>query len=270
MLSQLHDLHEVALDDPSNAENANAYRSSKQQVQKSLRNMQNSWWRARAAELQDAANRRDYKTFYQGLKASAAIKSKDGALLTEQGPILDRWAEHFQGVLNQNSEFDMTLLDEIPQWDMNMGLDTTPTLEEVTESIKQLSSGKSPGEDGIAPEIYKHGGDTLVAKLLDIFIKIWHDGEVVQQFRNATIIHLYKNKGDRATCDNHRGISLLCIAGKVLARILLNRLSKHAKDINLFPESQCGFRPGRGTCDMVFALRQLQEKCMLQGEDLYL
>ena len=277
-LNQLHDLYQTHLDDASNIGNADAYRKCKQEVQKSLRSMQNSWWRDRASELQDAADKRDYKTFYQGLKAvygpihkaSNAIKSKDGVVLTEQGPVLDRWAEHFQGVLNQNSEFDMSLLDEIPQWDINLDLDTPPTLEEVSESTKQLSSGKSPGDDCIPPEIYKHGGDTLVAKLLDIFIKIWQEGEVVQQFRNATIIHLYKNKGDRANCDNHRGISLLCTAGKVLARLLLNRLSKHAKNINIFPESQCGFRPGRGTDDMVFALRQLQEKCMLQGLDLYL
>ena len=28
----------------------------------------------------------------------------------------------------------------------------------------------------------------------------------------------------------------------------------------LLPESQCGFRAGRGTVDMIFATRQLQEK----------
>ena len=29
----------------------------------------------------------------------------------------------------------------------------------------------------------------------------------------------------------------------------------------LLPESQCGFRKKRGTIDMIFAARQLQEKC---------
>ena len=36
------------------------------------------------------------------------------------------------------------------------------------------------------------------------------------------------------------------------------------------PESQCGFRVGRGTIDMVFAARQLQEKSMEQHHDLYM
>ena len=36
-------------------------------------------------------------------------------------------------------------------------------------------------------------------------------------------------KGDRTECGNYRGISLLSAAGKIFARILLNRLSKTNK-----------------------------------------
>ena len=49
---------------------------------------------------------------------------------------------------------------------------------------------------------------------------------------------------------------------------LLNRLPKHLEQ-DLLPESQCGFREGRGTIDMIFAARQLQEKCHEQHRDLY-
>ena len=34
--------------------------------------------------------------------------------------------------------------------------------------------------------------------------------------------------------------------------------------------SQCGFRSGRGTVDMIFALRQVQEKAREQNTDLYM
>jgi hypothetical protein len=38
---------------------------------------------------------------------------------------------------------------------------------------------------------------------------------------------------------------------------------------DLLPESQCGFRAGRGTADMIFASRQLQTKCQEQHHSLY-
>ena len=56
------------------------------------------------------------------------------------------------------------------------------------------------------------------------------------------------------------GISILNIAGKIFAKLILNTLTKHIID-DIVPEGQCGFRPARGTSDMIFAVRQLQEKC---------
>ena len=278
LLTRLHQLHVETIEDSTDDGTAVAYRLCKREVQKSLREMKDSWWKARAAELQCAADRRNFKAFYQGLKAvygpvhkaSPSVKSKDGVLLTDPSDVLDRWAEHFKGVLNQDSNFDMTLLDELPQWDVDLSLDDVPTLEEVQNSIKQLSSGKAAGEDGIPPEIYIHGGTAVAKMVLDVTTKIWQEGKAVQEFRDADIIHLYKNKGDRYCCDNHRGISLLCIAGKIVTRLLLNRLFKHVVKIGLIPESQCGFYPGKGTTDMSFSLQQLQEKCKLQNQDLYL
>ena len=51
MLTNLHDLHIQAVDDSRNVELANAYHMQKQEAQKSLRRMQNTWWKARAADM---------------------------------------------------------------------------------------------------------------------------------------------------------------------------------------------------------------------------
>ena len=54
-----------------------------------------------------------------------------------------------------------------------------------------------------------------------------------QEWKDATIITIYKNKGDKAECGNSRRISLLSVAGKVMAKILLKRLIKYvAEPIN--------------------------------------
>ena len=59
------------------------------------------------------------------------------------------------------------------------------------------------------------------------------------------------------------------MAGKILACSLLNRLLKHLEQGHL-PKGQCGFRAGRGTIDIVFSTRQLQEKSMEQHQDLHM
>ena len=72
---------------------------------------------------------------------------------------------------------------------------------------------------------------------------------VPQAWKDASIVTIYK-KGERTDCGNYRGISLLCIASKIFARILLNRLSTHITP-EVVPETQCGFIGNRSTVDMM-------------------
>ena len=84
-------------------------------------------------------------------------------------------------------------------------------------------------------QIYKAGG-TPVAKKIEIFHILWRKEAIPQEFKDASIIHLFKRKGNPQLCDNHRGISLLSFAGKVLARVLLHRLNEHLEQSGLLPE----------------------------------
>jgi len=54
------------------------------------------------------------------------------------------------------------------------------------------------------------------------------------------MLALNRRKGDKAMCGNSRGISLLAVAGKVLARVMLRRLLMHVVDTVML-ESQSGF-----------------------------
>nr|VZI43364.1 unnamed protein product [Spirometra erinaceieuropaei] len=191
-----------------------------------------------------------------------------GTLLTEKTQILQRWAEHFRGVLNHHSAIPEVAVERLPQVQTNEDLDLPPSLQETIRAVQQLSSGKAPGSDAIPAEVYKHGGPQLMDHLTALFQEMWRQGEVPHDFKDANIVPLYKRKGNRQVCDNHRGISLLNIGGKIFARILLNRLNNHLEQ-GLLPESQCGFRRHRGTTDMIFAARQLQEKCREMRTHLY-
>ncbi|KAK3777722.1 hypothetical protein RRG08_021832 [Elysia crispata] len=84
----------------------------------------------------------------------------------------------------------------------------------------------------------------------------------------SRVVSLYKSKGSKSDRGNYRGISLLSIALKILERINLNPLITSVSEKNLL-EVLCGFRPNRSTTDMIFAVRQVQEKFREQNKDLY-
>ena len=77
-----------------------------------------------------------------------------------------------------------------------------------------------------------------------------------------------KRKGRKDDCENYRGISLLSVVRKMLGRILLDRMLTYIAD-DVLSESQCGFRGGHSTIDMIFTANQLQVKCLEQQVGLY-
>ena len=48
-------------------------------------------------------------------------------------------------------------------------------------------------------------------------------------------------------------------AGKVLLKIVVNRLGDFWEEAGILPEEQCGFQPQRSTTDMMFVVRRLHE-----------
>ena len=108
----------------------------------------------------------------------------------------------------------------------------------------------------MAAELLRYGLPKLVEVLLNMVRRIWEAGTVPRILKYAKLITIYKNIGDKSDCGNSRGIALLAVAGKILAKLINRRVTTNIAE-KLIPESQCGFRPSRGTCYMVFVARQL-------------
>jgi len=265
------------LKDPNCAHKKKKHRELKAQVQRVTREMKNTWWVEKSKEMQQYANNNDMKNFFSATKkiygpstqGLAPLKSKDGTkVLKTNKEVLSRWQEHFDELLNRNPIIDENAIHEIPQHRKDESLGKLPTLEEVEIAIKAMKNNKASGPDNIPAEIFKNGGPLIISQLHKLIVKIWINEEIPKDLRDGLIITIYKKKGDRSDCGNHRGITLLSIAGKILTRILNSRLSPLAE--NILPESQYGFRPSRGTTDMIFTARQLQEKCREQNQPLYM
>ena len=117
------------------------------------------------------------------------------------------------------------------------------------------------GPDELPAELLKlrlsDSSHEILLAFHDIIVAVWITGEVPQEWIDATIKVLHK-KMDRTECSNYRGLSLVAHAGKVLFKIVANRLGDFCKEAGILPEEQCGFRPQRSTTDMMFVVRRLQ------------
>ena len=157
--------------------------------------------------------------------------------------------EHFSDLLNLPSDVDLKIVDELDQLPIMQSMDDPVTDQELEKAISNTKLGKSPGSDGVLPEVIVYGGRCLRAFLLILFNIIWASEMIPQVWKDAIITILFK-KGNRSECGNYRGISLLSVVGKIFADIILQRLQLLAEFI--YPQSQSGYRAGRGTIDGIF------------------
>ena len=212
--------------------------------------MKNDWFTRKAKQAETFHLQKNQREFH------ATIREANGQLLTTPDEIKERWVEHFSDLLDINSETDESVLDELDQLPVKEELDRPITESELEKALNNTKLGKSPGPDGILPEVLVHGGQTLKKFLFALFTIFWTTQVLPADLINPNLTILFK-KGDRSDCGNYRGISLLSVVGKVLADILLQRLQFVLSDV--YPESQHGYRSGCGTIDGIFTVRQLME-----------
>ena len=172
-------------------------------------------------------------------------------------------------MLNRPSNVSMESLAKVHQEPIQEHLANPLTLHEVQAAIQAMKSNKAPGPDGIPAEIWKSSEALLAEQLHKLLAHIWEKEDVPQQFKDANVVTIWKRKGSESDCNNYRGISLLAIAGKILGKVLLKRLTSTIIE-PVLPVSQCGFRANRGTTDMIFCARQMQEKSREQHKDLHM
>ena len=77
---------------------------------------------------------------------------------------------------------------------------------------------------------------------------MWGERRVPQEWAGVTIITIPKN-GNLSDCNHCREIALLDVVGKVVARVVQDRLQMLAEQE--LPETQCGFCKGYSCSDMI-------------------
>ena len=101
--------------------------------------------------------------------------------------------------------------------------------------------------------------------MTDLINNIVKEGCIPDDWRKSILVPVYKGKGDPLMCGSHRAIKLLAQPMKVLERVLEKRIRCQVSIDNM----QFGFRPGKGTTDAIFIMRQVQEKHQAKKNKLY-
>ena len=196
-------------------------------------------------EAESAAGQRNMKRLYEMTRTlssknsnpSRPVKDKDGNIILGEEHQRARWAEYFKETLNRPAP---SIPPVIPPPNKLLDINTNlPSKTEIVKAIKSLKSGKVAGPDGIPPVTLKADIQTSTEMLHPLLCKIWEQERVPDDWKRGHFVKLAK-KGDLSFCNNCRGIILLSISGKILSRIILERL-KSTLDKTLRDE-QAGFR----------------------------
>jgi hypothetical protein len=99
-----------------------------------------------------------------------------------------------------------------------------PSLVEVEIAIGKLKRYRSAGTDQIPTEMIKPGGKILCCEIHKLILSIKNNEELSQQWNEYSTVPIHVEDG-KTDCNNHRGISLLATAYKILSNILLPRLT---------------------------------------------
>ena len=128
------------------------------------------------------------------------------------------------------------------------------TLSELNAALKSLNPSKASGPDMIHPRLLHHLGPKAVNTLLRICNLSWSTMEIPQAWRVADVRPVLKAGKDAQCLDSYRTISLTSTMGKVMERLVTNRLRYFAECHNLHTPFQAGFRTGCSTEDQLFQL----------------
>ncbi|GBM44990.1 putative RNA-directed DNA polymerase from transposon X-element [Araneus ventricosus] len=121
------------------------------------------------------------------------------------------------------------------------------TNERITIVIKNLHKGKAPGPDGIDNIFIQQINKRFPILFMELLNKCVHLGTFPHPLKLGNIV-LFRKEGkpeDEASCYRH--ISLLPTIGKVLEKLLIQRLNYHLERLNKISDKQYGFREGRST-----------------------
>ena len=131
-------------------------------------------------------------------------------------------------------------------------LDQPISFEEVKRSVKSLKNGRACGHENINVEVLKYGPDKVIEMITCALNQIFEEHKDLDLGREV-FIALSKPGKRKGPIKNLRPIKFFPTIRKNLSIVTLNRIKPDCD--SYLSTSQCAYRSGRSTTDVVWAYR---------------
>ena len=190
-------------------------------------------------------------------KCISRIRLPSGCISEDPIEIKRHVREFYESLYSRHATDESALNDlfvNIKTLDASLAedLESSITVEELDNAVKQLGKNKSPGLDGLTSEFYQVFWPILRKDFQEILTSSLESGILPYSFRRA-VITLLPKKGDLADISNWRPVSLLNTDYKIFAKLLASRLKHCIGHVIGRDQSYC--IPGRSIYDNINLIR---------------
>ena len=139
------------------------------------------------------------------------------------------------------------------------------SIEEVSKVLASLKSGKTPGIDGLSPELLKVFWRLLQDPFYNMLNYSYEHRLLSPQLMKGIINLIPKAGKDQRWLKNLRPITLLCTDYKIIEKMISNRLMLSLE--TLISQDQKGFLPGRSISANIRRIFDVMAYCEKQSID---
>ena len=256
-----------------NDDEVSLYKKLKNQVNRECKKARENWIENCCEEINENMKKGNTETAYKLVKKhfgerktkSSNIRDANGNILIEGEDIGNRWRQYIEELYQGPRPLEENLMKGESEVDEE---ERGPHIlrSEFDRAVEDLKKNKAPGEDKINGDIIKALGNKAKDMLYGIIKDCYQNGRLPEDFQRSVMIAIPK-KTRTEKCEEHRTLSLVSHASKILTRIISRRMERKIED-NL-SENQFGFRKNRGTREAILCLRVMVEKTIHVNKPLY-
>ena len=136
--------------------------------------------------------------------------------------------------------------------------------QKVKQHLERIDPTKATGPDGIPGRVLRECSRELAGPVTQLFSLSFRRGVVPMLWKVASVVPVFKKPPKSNPC-NYRPVSLLPLLSKAMESVVNHQLVAYLERYHLLPDSQYGFRQGRGTADVLTTLQNEWTRTVASG-----